>query len=202
VIYGFFGWVYESIYYTVQFKKPVNTGFLHICFCPIYGFACVGNAIMFRNVDSPVAIFLCSMLVISALEYFVSWLLENLFSKRWWDYTNWPLNLNGRISLLSSLAFGAMSLLQMRFLQPSVENFVMRLSERAEYTTIFLFLIIIALDITVTVKDMDKENSKLWFVREELPALKRANENFSKKVRLLSDRYYDIRERIKEIIGK
>lgn len=202
IIYGFLGWIYESLYYSVQLRRPVNTGFLHVCFCPIYGFACVGNMILFRNTENCAVIFLTSMLVISLLEYFVSWLLEELFEKRWWDYSNWPFNINGRISLISSLAFGVMSLAQMKLLQPSVAGFVIRLSEKYTYVTILLFMVIVFLDILLTVKDMDKEEDKLWFVNEQLPVLHNANEKISEKVRVLADKYSNARNRIRDRIGR
>lgn len=204
VIYGFFGWIYESLYYTVQFKKPVNTGFLHVCFCPIYGFACVGNAVLFRNTESPVIIFLTSMLVISMLEYFASWLLEALFEKRWWDYSGWPVNVNGRISLFSSLAFGALSLGQMKLLQPSVAGFVMRMPGYSIHAVIFAFLFIILLDLLITVRELDKneEEERLWFLNEELPVLHNANVKLSEKARVLADKCSDVKGRIRHRIGK
>ncbi|MGN0164218.1 MAG: putative ABC transporter permease [Candidatus Ornithomonoglobus sp.] len=202
IIYGFFGWIYESLYYSVQLRKPVNTGFLHVCFCPIYGFACVGNAVLFKNTENGVIIFVTSMLVISLMEYFVSWLLETLFGKRWWDYRELPFNINGRISLFSSLAFGAMSLVQMKLLHPSVAGFVTRLSEKYTYVTILLFMAVIILDLLLTIKDMDKEENKLWFVNEQLPILHNANEKLSEKVKLIADKYSDARSRIREKMGR
>lgn len=202
IIYGFFGWIYESLYYTVQLKKPVNTGFLHVCFCPIYGFACVANAVLFRNTENPAVIFAGSMLVISGFEYAVSWLLETLFEKRWWDYSEWPANVNGRISLFSSLAFGALSLTQMKLLNPSVEGFIMRLSEKSVHAIILMFLVIVMLDLMITIRDMDKTEDRLWFVNEELPGLHNANEKLSEKARVIADKYMDVRERIRDKIGK
>lgn len=195
IIYGFFGWIYESIYYTLLLRKPVNTGFLHVCFCPIYGFACTANIAMFKNTENGAVIFIVSLLVISAIEYIASALLEELFGKRWWDYGKWPLNLNGRISLFSSLAFGAMSLVQMRLIQPSVEGFVLRISDKYTYTIIALFLVIIALDLTVTLRDMDKEDEKLWFVKANIPRLRGSGGRLAEKAKVIADKYRSIRGR-------
>ncbi len=202
IIYGFFGWIYESLYYSVQFRKPVNTGFLHVCFCPIYGFACVGNMVLFGNTENCAVIFLASTIVISLLEYFVSWLLEDMFGKRWWDYRGWPLNINGRISLFSSLAFGVMSLVQMKLLHPSIVGFVTGLSEKYTYATILLFTAIIILDILITIKDMDKEADRLWFLNEQLPILHNANEKLSETAKVIADKYSNARSRIRERIGR
>lgn len=50
--------------------------------------------------------FLGGMIIASLLEYFTSWFLEKAFPKRWRDYSQHPLNLNGRICLLGALTFG------------------------------------------------------------------------------------------------
>ena len=44
LVYSFLGWMLESIFKTILEKKPVNSGFLHGPFCPIYG---IGALIMY-----------------------------------------------------------------------------------------------------------------------------------------------------------
>ena len=36
-VFSFIGWAYETVYYSIQQRKFVNSGFLSTCFCPIYG---------------------------------------------------------------------------------------------------------------------------------------------------------------------
>ena len=43
--------------------------------------------------------FLSSMAALCVVEYIVSWVLEQIYHTRWWDYTSMPINLNGRICL-------------------------------------------------------------------------------------------------------
>ena len=202
IVYSFLGWVYESLFYSFQFRKPVNTGFLHGCICPIYGLACVANAVVFGNVKSNLTIFLLSMLMISSIEYIVSWILENLFNKRWWDYSDWPLNLHGRISVISSLGFGALSLVQMRLIHPAVEVLILRIPAKTSAALVFVFAAALVLDLMLTVRDIDKEDDKLWFVEEELPAFQRANQKFTATKKNIYDRYNEMRERIREYIGR
>lgn len=202
IIYGFLGWMYESFFYSVQFKRPVNTGFLHICFCPIYGFACVGNAIVFRNIESPAVIFVVSMLLISILEYITSYFLERTFSRRWWDYSDWPCNINGRVSLFSSLGFGTLSLMQMKLIHPAVAGVVTRLSDKMTDGIIALFLMVIALDLMLSIKEIERGDRDLWFVDEELPGLQKANERIEETVKVISERYSDMRRRIRGRWGR
>ena len=37
------------------------------------------------------------------MEYLTSYLMENIFNARWWDYSNKPFNINGRICLSNAL---------------------------------------------------------------------------------------------------
>lgn len=198
IIYSFLGWVYESLFYTVQYKRPVNTGFLHGCICPIYGLACVGNTMLFGNISSVGKIFVMSMLYISLIEYIISYILEKAFRKRWWDYSDWPVNIHGRVSLISSLGFGAMSLVQLKFIQPVISYAIYKTPERVLHAIILVFMVGTAVDIIVTMRKMDdKDNEQLWFVAEEPPAVKAAAEKLSEKIEDISEKYDDVKDYMK-----
>lgn len=202
IVYSFLGWVYESLFYTFQFKKPVNTGFLRGCICPIYGFVCVINIVILGDVKSNLAIFIASMITVSVMEYIVSYLLEHLFGKRWWDYSDWPLNLNGRISLISSLGFGAMSLIQLRFLHPAIMNVILHIPPGTMKLVTILFIAALAYDLYSTIKDMDKSDDKLWFVDEESETIKQANEKLEEKKKNIALRYTIMKDRIRNTLNR
>lgn len=202
IIYSFLGWVYESLFYTFQFKKPVNTGFLRGCICPIYGIVCVMNIAFWGNVKSGVLIFFASMITVSVMEYIVSYVLEHLFKKRWWDYSDWPLNINGRISLISSVGFGAMSLLQLRLLQPTIMKVVLHIPPGTVKLISILFIIAVVFDLYLTIRDMDKDDDKLWFVDEESDAFRNANEKLEEKRREIELRYSNVKDRIKNTLNR
>ncbi|MBM6687167.1 putative ABC transporter permease, partial [Faecalicatena contorta] len=69
----------------------------------------------------PVLLFLVSALGASVLEYATSWAMERLFHARWWDYTDFRFNLNGRICLLGAVVFGLGGVVIVRVIQPQVE---------------------------------------------------------------------------------
>lgn len=56
--------------------------------------------------DRPILTFVSSMVLCTILEYLTGWYLELTWGVKWWDYSEMPLNLHGRICLLSSLLFG------------------------------------------------------------------------------------------------
>lgn len=166
-LYSFVGWAYESVYYTIQQKRPVNSGFLNGCWCPIYGVGAFLISGLLGEIKNPVELFLAGMLLTCTLEYIVSWLLEKLFDKRWWDYTGWPLNINGRVCIIGGLAFGTFTVLFVRYISPFTTGFMMSLSSRTVTMLCALVAAAMAFDLFLTVKDMDKSDEKLWYVREQ-----------------------------------
>ena len=69
----------------------------------------------FRN---PFLTFLFGALLTSALEYFTSWVMEKLFHMRWWDYSHYKFQINGRVCLLNSTCFGLACVLLCHLVQP------------------------------------------------------------------------------------
>lgn len=156
-IYSFFGWIYECIFCTSRDKAWQNRGFLFGPVCPIYGTGAVAISLIAhmvekRGVDFPVwQVFLIAVLGSAVLEYVTSWVLETAFHAMWWDYSDMPFNIKGRISLFTSLGFGLAGLLVVYIIAPYTE---MHMNKVAPLTTELLSLCAIALfaaDLTLTV---------------------------------------------------
>ncbi len=129
IFYSFLGWVWESIYCSANEKKWADRGFLFGPVCPIYGSCVVVVSILFSLIkplsspDFPVwGIFIICFIGSAVAEYATSWVLEKRFHARWWDYSKLPLNINGRICLPVSIAFGLAGVAVVKFLIPAVEG--------------------------------------------------------------------------------
>ncbi|WP_181281120.1 putative ABC transporter permease [Bifidobacterium callitrichos] len=120
LFYSFCGWVYESILVSVQERRPVNRGFLNGPLCPIYGTGAVLGVVVLGEVRNPILLFVISAVGACLLEYVTSWAMELLFHARWWDYSNFPFNLNGRICLYGALIFGIGGVVIVDVVQPEV----------------------------------------------------------------------------------
>lgn len=164
VFYSFIGWVYESCYYTLRHKKPVNTGFLYGCLCPIYGIGALLDVALLGKLENPWQIFIAGMLLTGTLEYFVSWLLEEIFQTRWWDYSEWPFNINGRVCLLAALAFGTMGVFLIKFLHPATTHYLMSMNDQTVNLICGALILIILSDLVITVRNSESFEEKLWFV--------------------------------------
>ncbi len=127
IFYSFLGWVWESIYCTIVEKKWADRGFLFGPICPIYGASVVITSILFSSIPAfkdpsfPLwAIFIICMLGSAVMEFGTSWVLEKRFNARWWDYSNLPLNVQGRTCLPVSVCFGIAGVLVVKFLIPFI----------------------------------------------------------------------------------
>ncbi|MCR5526885.1 MAG: putative ABC transporter permease [Lachnospiraceae bacterium] len=157
IFFSFLGWVWESIYCTVKEKRWADRGFLFGPVCPIYGF-CVVTVIIFSKLlpcvfdpSEPVYIqFLICMFGSAVVEYVTSWGLEKRFSARWWDYSDMPLNINGRVCLPASVSFGVAGVLIIRYLIPAISGIEGHISREIYEVFSIVFAAILGADIALT----------------------------------------------------
>ncbi len=143
--YAFLGWVWETIYVSLQERKFVYRGFLLGPYCPLYGF----GVLLLLEVLSPLKgniplLFVVSFLVMSLLEYVTSYVLEKLFHQRWWDYSGELLNINGRVALKSSVFWAAMSVVILLWLHPHVVAFANATLSLSHWIPIVIAVVLVA----------------------------------------------------------
>jgi uncharacterized membrane protein len=125
LIYSFGGYIMEVLICSFEQKHWVNRGFLFGPICPIYG---VGALLVVwglsRYYDNPVIIFVLGTIITSGVEYYTSYIFEKIFNNKWWDYSDRPDSLNGRICLGNCLGFGVGSLLIIYLFNPLIKMFI------------------------------------------------------------------------------
>lgn len=160
IIYSVTGWIIEVIATYPDTKCFVNRGFLIGPYCPIYGNCAIAMILLLHNVTNPILLFILSIIICSVGEYVTSYLMEKLFHARWWDYTKNKFNINGRICLVNSLAFGVLGFLLIKFVNPFVVGLITKLSPTMMnilfYTILILFLIdnVISFKVIFKIKNM------------------------------------------------
>lgn len=120
IIYSIGGWIYETAYSSIRRRRFCNRGFGIGPWCPIYG---IGGTIATALIPNTLPLhlqFIESAFIMTALEYMSSVAMERMFGARWWDYTDKPLNIDGRVCLYGFLAFGFMCTVVVSFLSPSL----------------------------------------------------------------------------------
>ena len=74
--------------------------------------------------------FLGGFIVGSALEYACSWGQEALLGSRSWDYSEIPLNLNGRICFTYSVFWGILGIVWIKDLYPRMAKWILKISNK------------------------------------------------------------------------
>ena len=156
ILFSFIGWISEVIYVGVtSAHKFVNRGFLHGPICPVYGFGGVVILMLPPSLYATwIPLFLASMILCTTVEYFVSWLMEKLFHTRWWDYSHYKIQLNGRICLLNSILFGFLGVVVIHFVYPLMTDLLNSLGQTWISISGMIILAVLSVDVFFTVRKL------------------------------------------------
>ena len=157
LIYSIIGWLIEIIHIYHYTKKIANRGFLIGPYCPIYGVGAIILTFIFNHAsDDLFGIFAKAMIVCALLEYTTSYIMEKLFNKRWWDYSNRKYNLNGRVCLENLVLFGIAGCLLVKITNPILNDFIMFLPDYIANAVSIISAIIFISDIITSFKIVNK----------------------------------------------
>ena len=130
--YSFLGWCIEVTLKYFQFHRFINRGFLTGPWLPIYGSGAVlitlavnGLAPLESSVGTTFAL---SFVLCGTVEYGTSYVMEKRFHARWWDYSQKPMNLHGRVWIGNLILFGLGGVLIIKLLNPLLLGLFGRLS--------------------------------------------------------------------------
>ena len=120
--YAFLGWCIEVTLKYFQLHRFINRCFLTGPWLPIYGsgaalitIAVSGLAPLESSVGTT---FVISFILCGIVEYMTSFVLEKRFHARWWDYSQKPMNLNGRVWIGNLILFGLGGVLIVELFNP------------------------------------------------------------------------------------
>lgn len=152
IIYAFLGYLCEVIYVSIGTRKLTNRGYLYGPICPIYGYGAVIILLCLKPVYDLgmwYLVFLLGILLTSVLEYLTSYVMEMIFHMRWWDYSDYKFNINGRVCLKNSLLFGALVMLVFYVIQPGVDFILDKITSKALWYVLFWTLLTVHIVDTV-----------------------------------------------------
>jgi len=160
-VFSVLGWIWESIYCTIKEGKWQNRGFLYGPLCPIYGFGSIIALLVYDLISLGIVhqlswwmTLIVGFFLSMILEYPTSYILEKLFHARWWDYSDLPLNINGRTCVITSLGFGIGAIIIMNYLIPSYEQALVIIPASIIAISCVIFVAIHSSDITLTVSHL------------------------------------------------
>ena len=152
VIYSFLGFVVETIFGmltkgVIESRRSCFYG----PFCCIYG---LGAAIMIPGLKkfkrSNWTLFIAGAIEGSVIEYVVGWIGEVIFQIKWWDYSNMPFNIHGRICILFSVFWGLLALVLIRLINPYIEILIDKIPKKIFKVTTTILTIFLLFDLLFT----------------------------------------------------
>lgn len=157
IIYSFIGWTIEMVACAIANKKIVNRGFLVGPYCPIYGFSSlIMIGVLQKYLNDAFVLFIMAIFICTFTEYITSYIMEKIFHARWWDYTNIPFNLNGRVCLTNSICFGILGTILLYVLNPMITNFLESIKVSTFNIIFFVIYIIFFIDVVTSINIINK----------------------------------------------
>lgn len=143
-----FGWLWEVGMHLVSYGEFVNRGALHGPWLPIYGTGAVLMlTLLYRFRGKPVLEFCSTILLCGFLEYMTSLVMEIATGgMKWWDYSGYFLNLNGRICAEGLLVFGVGGLAIVYVIAPVIDGLIGEVNEKRIMAVCSALIILFAAD--------------------------------------------------------
>ena len=178
LIYSFIGWIMEICVTFYKSKKIVNRGFLIGPYCPIYGYASIIMILYLNHYkDNPLTVFLLAVVICTFIEYIISYIMEKLFNARWWDYSNYKFNINGRVCLINAFFFGVLGTFLVYYANPFFENILLKINTNTLNTISLILMILFTTDFIISMYATFKLKSSINKINKD------NTEEFKKKFR-------------------
>ena len=133
--------------HAVQTGEFVNRGVMHGPWLPIYGAGAAMTLVLLNRVrPHPFVMFFSTTALCGTLEYVTSWYLEQANGVRWWDYTGYFLNINGRVCAEGLLLFGIGCTATVYLIGPVLDNLFARIPYKVIIPVALSLLLAISID--------------------------------------------------------
>lgn len=120
-----------------------------------------------KYTNDPFVLFMAAILICTVVEYLTSYIMEKIFKTRWWDYSNMPFNVNGRICLINSILFGVGGLVLLYVLNPFITSFLNSIPTNIFYIISTICLIIFLIDFLLSFKIIIKLEKSLDSLKKD-----------------------------------
>lgn len=192
LIYSFIGWLFEVFLTIIKEHKYINRGFLIGPIIPIWGTGAILITLILKEKDGIFNLLVSSAFIGTFLEYVVNVLMEKIFKARWWDYSNLPFNINGRVWLGSSILFGIGGMCVVLYLNPFFSSLINLLSNELVIYLGLILLFIVVMDLTISCNIIKKLKLSAYSIKKDY------TEEVSNKVRaVLREKSYSFNRLIK-----
>lgn len=152
IVYSILGYVIETLYGLLT-KGVVESrqSMLYGPFCCIYGLGaicllCIPKSAKKNNWT----LFIAGFIIGSVVEYVVSWVGEVIFNIKWWDYSNFPLNINGRVCVYFSIFWGILTICLNKVINPTVDKALGKIPIKVLHVLTVIIMVFMAFDFIIS----------------------------------------------------
>ena len=147
-IFSFVGWAWEVSIHLVNDGEFINRGVMHGPWLPVYGGGVSLILIaLARWRRSPLREAVLIILLCGTVEYMTSYYLEVTKGMRWWDYTGYFLNLDGRICCEGLMVFAVGGMAAVYFLTPFLDSLLSKLPTKLLVTASIVLVLAFVADV-------------------------------------------------------
>lgn len=162
LLYSFFGWIYEVLYFIIMRNKFVNRGFLHGPYLPIYGFGVLillfllhklmNKKIKIWKVNiTPIIVFVAIFFITTIIEYVSHYVLDEYFNIVLWDYSKDMLNINGRVCFAASRNFAIGGIVALYIVQPLFNKLLSIIPNKIQNVIFIPLFLTVVIDFIITI---------------------------------------------------
>lgn len=210
-MYCILGWCFESTYVSLKSHRFINRGFMKGPWLPLYG----SGAVCVLLVTLPFRqhwymVCLVGAIAATILEYIVGASMVAIFKVRYWDYSYRKIQLHGHICLVSTIAWGGLSLLMVYVIHDPLANIILHMD--VDFVSILTHLITIAMvydfanafrqamdlrQLIIQLEELRGQISARIELKTDL-----LKEDIENRIALLNDRWDDIQDYFEEQIDE
>ena len=144
IIYSVLGFIIETLFGAIT-KGVLESrkSFLYGPFCGIYGLGAVVMILFlqyFKKNNN--TLFWGGFLVGSIIEYVISLIGELIFNVKWWDYSDIPLNIGGRVCVLFSLFWGFLAIYLMTYINPKIDKLIKYIKSKVKINKLKIITVV------------------------------------------------------------
>ena len=126
IIYSILGFFLETIFAIIT-KGTLESrqSFLYGPFCIVYGIGAICLIFtLHKYKNSNIKLFLYGMIVGATVEYFTSYVGEQMMHIKWWDYSNAFLNIHGRTCFFYAICWGFLTIPLIKYINPFLDKVI------------------------------------------------------------------------------
>lgn len=144
---GTLGTLWEIIFNLIKVHRYFDcSGSIFTPFNPVYGLGTIAIVLSLKRLRSPAEVFFGGALLGGVVEYVLSCFEEYVLGVRSWNYSTWPLNIDGRTTVPIMLFWGALCVGVMFLLYRPLDCFFERIPRRLFYGVAIFFFFVICVD--------------------------------------------------------